>query len=716
MEIVFVHQKCMSTISIYKSAKDNSSQETISIADLLSGIKYGQWKHLVEPVRAEKDKSKRSALKERLPAVTVSGAFSKRGEANLIAHSGFICVDIDNYTDKSRIKSDPYTYACFDSVSGLGFAVLVKCRPDQHKPSFLFLQKYYFETYGIVIDTAPQNVASLRYVSWDPTLDINERSKVSRTYTPPKKKPTSLPIVLQNDQVNEYIQQALLKGADLAPTYESYLALSFSIANGFGEAGRSYFHSLCAVNEKYDSRHADRQFDIALKRNQSGYTVGTFYYMLKQAGVSIKQSSTRELSIVAMGKKSGRDPQAITRQLTEINGIPEHQAASLVQEVFKRDDITLNTVSKDPERLIDSLVEWMHQNHSLKRNEITGAIEENGITIKSDRLNSIYLRARSAFNMGDVTFDLINRIIYSDFIPTYNPITEYIEKNSWRKSSGNIAAMLTTIDSDTPGGGVFLRKWLLGIIAVYHGQPVRYRLALVGKGRTGKTQWFRRLLPDALKPYYGESSLEAGKDDELLMCQKLILMDDELGGKNKVDEKRVKNLTSKQTFSLRAPYARQNEDFKRLAILCGTSNETDIIGDRTGNTRMLVIHVNSINHAAYNEIDKDELFMELYRTYQELGEECWYLNDEENNVLAKSSQDHTEINPEAELLQKYFLPDTEPGIVTEMTATEIKIYIENQSHQQIKSMKYFGIELRKYFGEQSRTEQRRTYRVIIRPQ
>jgi len=47
----------------------------------------------------------------------------------------------------------------------------------------------------------------------------------------------------------------------------------------------------------------------------------------------------------------------------------------------------------------------------------------------------------------------------------------------------------------------------------------------------------------------------AVKDDELLMSQKLIIMD-EMSGKNKTDQKRFKDLTSKHTFSLRAPYDR----------------------------------------------------------------------------------------------------------------------------------------------------------------
>lgn len=694
----------------------HKSDGTMSIDDFIGGVQFGKWKELIEPIRAEKDKAKRDALKKNLVSVTCSGVFNERRADQLIAHSGFLCIDVDNFTDKSRIINDRFTYACFDSVSGLGFAVLVKVNPSKHKESFLFIQKHYFENYGIVVDRAPQNIASLRYVSFDPTVTINAKSHLSKTYAEPKKKIQSLPIIISDDRVSECVKEAVQRGVNLASAYQDYLNLSFALAQGFGENGRAYFHLLSSQDAKYNSVHADRQYDLALKRGKQGVTVGTFYHMLKSAGISIKSDSTKEIGIAAMAKKSGRTKEATTQQLIEINHLNPTQAANLVEQVFSRDDITIKTVIVDPERLIESLVEWINQNHPLRRNCYTKLIEENGTTLSAEKINSIYLRARAAFNSSEVTFDLIKRIINSDFIPTFNPITEYLEKNAYRNTTGNIEAMATTIDSHTQGSYVFLKKWMLGVIAVYMRKPVRYRLALVGKGRTGKTEWFRRFLPSSLATMYGESNLDAGKDDELLMCQKLILMDDEMSGKSRVDEKRIKNLSSKSIFSLRVPYGTHNEDFTRLSILCGTANETDIITDRTGNTRYLVIDVESINHAAYNEIDKDELFMELYRAYMAEGPECWYLNDIENEVLVESSEAHTEINNEAELLYKYFLPATESGFVTEMTATEIKIHIEKFSSQQLKSMKFLGIELKKYFGEAKRNADSRLYRVIVKIQ
>jgi len=220
----------------------------------------------------------------------------------------------------------------------------------------------------------------------------------------------------------------------------------------------------------------------------------------------------------------------------------------------------------------------------------------------------------------------------------------------------------------------------------------------LGGQNSGKTEWFRRLLPNELKKYYAESKLDNGKDDDILMCQKLIVMDDEMGGKSKQDEKRFKELTSKSVFSLRAPYARYNEDFKRLAVLCGTSNDPQLINDPTGNTRILPIDVISIDHELFNSIDKDELFMEIFRTYQS-GEE-WKLNKEEFDQLNSVGKDFEQTPFERELILKFFKkPEGSDGYAEWLTATEIKDAIELNTRQKIMSMKKFGSELRKSIGE-----------------
>jgi predicted P-loop ATPase len=178
-------------------------------------------------------------------------------------------------------------------------------------------------------------------------------------------------------------------------------------------------------------------------------------------------------------------------------------------------------------------------------------------------------------------------------------------------------------------------------------------LVLCGGQGIGKTNFFRKLLPEPLHKYYAESKLDLGKDDLILMCNKLIICDDEFGGKSKKEESLLKELSSKQVFSVRPPYQKRNIDMQRYAVLCGTSNDSQLLNDLTGNRRIIPIDITAINWDLYNEVDKDMLFAELYNEYVLCGKE-WQLNKEEISILNDFTYANKSVCVEEELLLQYF--------------------------------------------------------------
>jgi predicted P-loop ATPase len=204
-----------------------------------------------------------------------------------------------------------------------------------------------------------------------------------------------------------------------------------------------------------------------------------------------------------------------------------------------------------------------------------------------------------------------------------------------------------------------------------------------------------------LQKYYAESKLDSGKDDQLLMCESWLILDDEMGGKSKKDEKMFKDLTSKKEFSLRAAYAKSNQKYKRLAVLCGTSNDTQLINDPTGNTRMLPVNVKSIDHNIYNSIDKIALLIEVVRCY-DAGDK-WELTRDELERLEDTSESFRPAPFEREIIQQFFQKGTELW-----TFTEIKIKVENETGQKIFNNKLFMVELKRLFGEPQRRKRNGT--------
>ena len=77
------------------------------------------------------------------------------------------------------------------------------------------------------------------------------------------------------------------QGANVAPTYQEYMPLAFAIANDCGETGRSLFHRICRISEKYVSDEADRLFDHALKGGNGRNGIGSVYHWAETAGVKL---------------------------------------------------------------------------------------------------------------------------------------------------------------------------------------------------------------------------------------------------------------------------------------------------------------------------------------------------------------------------------------------------------------------------------------------
>jgi predicted P-loop ATPase len=361
---------------------------------------------------------------------------------------------------------------------------------------------------------------------------------------------------------------------------------------------------------------------------------------------------------------------------------------------------------------IEQLEAWLSENYTLRKNLITRQIE-NGKVLDEYARNSIWRAAKKKFEK--ILFEDICRIINSDFTPAYNPIRDFFEQE-FVPVKGCIEQLAATIETDSPANALlFIRKWLISAVASVYGYPSRLMLILTGKQRTGKTEWLRRLLPPELEPYGGEIS-DGMKDNDLniMMTQKMILIDDEFQAKSKREEAAQKALLSKKVFTLREPYGRANIDLVRLATLCATSNDIDIFTDPTGNTRYLPVLVNNIDQSAYNNIDKKFLWMEAYQLFK--AGHCYELSEAENVILETVSKDFDKPSLEYEMLMKW-VAEPVGNSTQELTATDIKNELETRSVQKL-SLDRIGKELKRLgFEREIKKIDKKTkgiYKVIIR--
>ncbi len=684
----------MTSISIYNNVKQTETTETILLASFLDGIQTGKWQDKVLKIRTITDKDLRRAEKINLPNVTVSGIFGKRVDNDCKLHSGYIAIDLDdlgNEVEGTRelLRHDPYIYSCFTSVSGTGLCLLIKIDTEKHRESFDGIADYLIKKYQIIVDPTGVNPSRTRFVSYDPDLFVNEGSLKFKKYLPKPKARKIIATVFVQSEFDEVVNKMVAANVSCVEDYRDWRDIAFGLADQFGEAGRQYFHSLSSCSSKYEQSMCDRQYSHAIARNgkqTNKITIATIYWFAKQAGINTYSEKTNKITAAtAAGKKAGLDASVIAKNLATYEGI--NDADDIIQQAFESN-------AESNECLVNSIRMWLRHNQGLKRNSITRKVERGNEELDDTTINSMFLDANVIY--PKLTFDLFTRVIFSSNTPDYNPIKDYIESVEW-DGHCRIEQLAKSITSNTgtpEWRERMVTKWIVGIIHAAYGGKNELNFIFVGAKNTGKTEWFRRLLPDHLQKYFAESQLNRGKDDEILMCEKLIIFNDEYGGKNRNDERNEKRLMASSEFSLREPYGKSNVTLKRLATLCGTCNERDVLDDPTGNRRIIIIEAHGrFDYELYNSIDKQQLLAEAKSLW--LDGERPILDDQDIIELEKTTDgEYSKVSFEEEMIQKYFLPPDKTEPWDFMTTSDVKLHLEQHTKEKININK-LGSRLRK---------------------
>jgi hypothetical protein len=167
--------------------------------NLLTWLTSDKYRPQVEKVRQAETKEERTALKMKLPCITISGQFRERNSTGLVQYSGLICLDIDSkeneFTDMARVKKHlstlPYVAYVGFSVSGNGlFCIVPIGTPERHKGHFKALVKR-LERFGLTVDKSGSDICRLRYYSYDSEPYFNhEAATYTAVYTEPEKPKT----------------------------------------------------------------------------------------------------------------------------------------------------------------------------------------------------------------------------------------------------------------------------------------------------------------------------------------------------------------------------------------------------------------------------------------------------------------------------------------------------------------------------------------------
>jgi hypothetical protein len=148
----------------------------IGLDKALARIKTGKSKTRIEEIRNILDKGRADSLKRQLPSICFSGKFTRREDAALLDHSGFIVLDFDEveHLDEkaAEIIEHEFIYACWLSPRGNGLKALARVADGtKHREHFAALQEVFPD-----VDRSGVNPSRVCFESYDPNIYTNPKA------------------------------------------------------------------------------------------------------------------------------------------------------------------------------------------------------------------------------------------------------------------------------------------------------------------------------------------------------------------------------------------------------------------------------------------------------------------------------------------------------------------------------------------------------------
>lgn len=170
--------------SYFKAPVSNTVPfKEVSILDVYHIIKY-EFQEQTNKLRAIEDKKEARKYKAaHFDYVTFSGSFTKRSDAALVKHSGFLAIDFDHVQDlkglTAQLLADEYfeTEILFTSPSGDGlkWIISIDITEHSHKDWFTSIKHYIKDTYHLEIDSAGKDVSRACFLPHDINIHLHSK-------------------------------------------------------------------------------------------------------------------------------------------------------------------------------------------------------------------------------------------------------------------------------------------------------------------------------------------------------------------------------------------------------------------------------------------------------------------------------------------------------------------------------------------------------------
>ena len=284
-------------------------------------------------------------------------------------------------------------------------------------------------------------------------------------------------------------------------------------------------------------------------------------------------------------------------------------------------------------------------------NELTNVIE---IKDKQGKIKPLEKRDKELFRMEiekrfkfkAKVIDLDTAIVSASDKFRYHPIKKKITSTEWDKIPRAESFFIDVLGvEDNVYNRECTRKWLLASLTRLFNNGVKFdeMIILQGGQGIGKSTTLQRLSLG----YYTDITEKLGDEVTFKVMRTWLVELSELSTMMKTDSDSFKAWLSATKDTVRKKYGGDPDDYPRTFTVLGTTNNKEILKDRTGNRRYWLMYCDKdkIKNTIWN-IDNNyilQLWSEVYQWY--LNKENLLISDETKLHMEKLSSGALEYNP-----------------------------------------------------------------------
>nr|WP_278577577.1 BT4734/BF3469 family protein [Bacteroides intestinalis] len=674
-------------ISLFKGYSDmqpteNTLQEVVNLIKNDALVRDRTEKHRY--YTAQKQKAAAAQEKSSCPCFAVAVRFEggKRKE-NICGWTRLGLADIDHVPDDrlqellKRIRKDTHTLLAYTTISGTGIRILflTDCITEDHEKNLKLYPRAFEQTnnhYARLLDCECdmkcKNVTRLSGLAHDPDVFFNPEAQPFHIELKNSKKENA--ISARKSGRNKHLEKAVKASIQELEAegicYEEHHHNEYIMRMGY--LLNSYGIAQKIATEWALTRFADYDGDIA----------GIFSSCYQNTG----EHGTRPLCN-SPKTTSGNENFASVEEIETFLG---------TQALFRHNVITGKCKAAKP-----------GSHHTSEYAEM------------DDRfVNSLW--SRMCKEVKPVRINDIRNILASEYVPLYNPFTEYFKSlHPWDGVTDYIGELATTVHvrGDQATFTEYFRKWLIGtVVSLLDEHVVNHEiLILIGPQGCFKTTWFNKLLPPALQRYFytKTDNNRITKDDKFTLTEFALLCMEEIDELNTSALNQIKAMTTTPVVNERMAYAHYKERRPHIASLCGTTNNEQFLTDPSGSRRWLPFNVVSIDDPYTHTPNYEGVYAQAYALWKS-GFRYWFNEKEVKAVNQRNT--HFEVpNLEKELILTHYrrpIPGEECIFVT---TAHILNRISGSIKQPLSPTK-IGIIMKQAGFELIRSAGQRGYRVV----